>query len=265
MGVVKTYKRGRNLFNPDSKTPFRLSRSRLENFISCPRCFYLDRRLGISQPSMPAFTLNSAVDQLLKTEFDSYRAKKETHPLMKKYGIDAVPFAHPMIDEWREAFKGISTHHKKTNLIIFGAIDDIWVNPRGEFYIVDYKATSTAGPITLETEYRQAYKRQMEIYQWLFRRQDFNVSDTGYFVYCNGDKSKAVFDGKLEFDVEIIAYQGSDDWVESVICDAHRCLMSDSIPEASEECEYCRYRMAASEIENVKQPKQDIQGELFSI
>ena len=29
-------------------------------------------------------------------------------------------------------------------------------------------------------------KRQMEIYQWLLRKNGFKVSDTGYFVYANG-------------------------------------------------------------------------------
>src|SRR3989338_7088146 len=182
--MAKLYKRTRNLFDPLSKTPFRLSRSRLENFLHCPRCFYLDRRLGIEQPGMPAFTLNSAVDELLKKEFDVYRRKQAPHPLMVSSGIDAVPFSHPKMDEWREVFKGIQHSNKPTNLIIQGAIDDIWVNPEGELFIVDYKSTSTNAVISLDTEYRQAYKRQMEIYQWLFRSEGFKVSDTGYFVYC---------------------------------------------------------------------------------
>ena len=31
-------------------------------------------------------------------------------------------------------------------------------------------------------------KRQMEVYQWLFRRENFPVSDLGYFLYVNGIK-----------------------------------------------------------------------------
>ncbi|MEK7077575.1 MAG: hypothetical protein AAB928_00560, partial [Patescibacteria group bacterium] len=63
-------RRSRNLFNPDSKTPFRLSRSKIDLFLNCPRCFYLDRRLGVAQPPGYPFALNSAVDKLLKKEFD---------------------------------------------------------------------------------------------------------------------------------------------------------------------------------------------------
>jgi len=241
-----SYVRSKKCFNPQSTTPFKLSRSRLESFINCPRCFYLDRRLGISQPSMPAFTLNSAVDQLLKAEFDIYRKKQETHPLMKDYGIDAVPFAHPMMDEWRENFKGIQFHDPKTNFIIFGAVDDIWVDKKGALYVVDYKSTSTSEPITLDTEYRQSYKRQIEIYQWLLRKQKFQVSTTGYFVYCNAKKDSPRFDLKLDFEAVILSYEGNAEWVDAVIQDAHQCLLSEQIPEPSSECEYCAYRESAS-------------------
>jgi hypothetical protein len=58
------------LFDPGSDKPFPLSRSKVELYLNCPRCFYLDRRLGIGRPSGPPFNLNSAVDALLKREFD---------------------------------------------------------------------------------------------------------------------------------------------------------------------------------------------------
>lgn len=242
----KRYQRTRNLFDPQAKTPFKLSRSRLEAFINCPRCFYLDRRLGIEPPGMPAFTLNSAVDALLKKEFDSYRIRKKPHPLMEEYKINAIPFSHPMIDEWRETFKGLQYHHRATNLIITGAIDDLWVTPSGELFVVDYKSTSSNEPITLDGPYKQAYKRQMEIYQWLLKKLEFKVSPMGYFVYCNADKSKGFFDGKLEFSVEIISYEGDCAWVEETVRGAHACLMSDQMPASPETCEYCHYRGAVS-------------------
>lgn len=160
---------------------------------------------------------------------------------MRQYGIDAVPFEHPDMDTWRENFVGVQYLHKSTNLLITGAVDDIWVNPKGELHIVDYKATSTLSEITLEAEYRQGYKRQMEIYQWLLRQNGFVVSDTGYFVYVNGKTDRAAFDGKLEFDVQILTYSGNDRWVEKAIMDAHTCLSSTVIPGPSAICEYCSY------------------------
>jgi len=77
--------------------------------------------------------------------------------------------------------------------------------------VVDYKATSSDVKPTLDAEYRQAYKRQMEIYQWLLRQNGFKVSDTGYFVYANGRKDLDSFDNKLEFEVDLLSYEGNDD------------------------------------------------------
>ncbi|MDO8743015.1 MAG: hypothetical protein Q7J30_00410, partial [Candidatus Azambacteria bacterium] len=76
-------KRSRNIFDPAAKAPFKLSRSKIDNFLACPRCFYLDRRLGVGQPPGFPFNLNKAVDTLLKKEFDIHRAAGNPHPLMK--------------------------------------------------------------------------------------------------------------------------------------------------------------------------------------
>jgi len=243
-------KRTYNLFNPLSQEPFRLSRSKIDLFLSCPRCFYLDRRLGVERPPGFPFTLNSAVDKLLKKEFDLNRAKGSSHPLMKEYGIAAVPFNHQEIDAWRDVRKGIWYFHEATNLIIMGAIDDVWIDKKGELLIVDYKATAKTGEINLDADWQEGYKRQVEIYQWLFRQNSFKVSDTAYFVYCNGLTDKQAFDKKIEFDVTIIPYQGSATWVEKAIISAHHALMGKMIPKAGADCDYCAYRQAAKSLES---------------
>ncbi|MDP3726684.1 MAG: PD-(D/E)XK nuclease family protein [bacterium] len=240
-------KRTRNLFNPLSKTAFKLSRSKIDLFLECPRCFYVDRRLGVGRPPGFPFTLNSAVDTLLKKEFDIHRARKETHPLIKSYGIDAIPFEHVDIEKWRDPFNGISHLHNPTNFFVFGAIDDVWVSPQGELYIVDYKATSKTDEVTLDAKWQDGYKRQMEIYRWLFEQNGFSVSKTGYFVYANALRDKKAFDGKLEFNVTVIPYTGSCEWVPDALKRAHECLMGSTVPQASSECDFCSYRNAAVE------------------
>lgn len=243
-------KRTRYLFDPKATQPFRLSRSKIDLFIGCPKCFYLDRRLGVGQPPGYPFSLNNAVDILLKKEFDIHRSKGTSHPLMKKYAIDAIPLAHEKIEEWRDSFKrGITFLHEKTNLLITGGVDDVWVDKNGKLIIVDYKATSKEGEVSLDADWQDAYKRQMEVYQWLFRQNGFEVSNTGYFVYANGITDKKAFDAKLEFDVKIIPYKGDDKWVEKVITDAHATLMSDKIPHSGPDCDFCNYREAAANIE----------------
>lgn len=197
-------------------------------------------------PGFP-FSLNSAVDTLLKKEFDIYRAKGSKHPLVEAYGLDAIPFANPKMDEWRDALRrGITYHHKESNFIVTGGVDDVWVNPEGELIIVDYKATSKDSEVNIDAKWQDGYKRQMEVYQWLFRKNNFRVSNTGYFVYCNGLSDKKAFDAKLEFSIKLIPYEGDDSWIETTLADIVATLKNiPPLPDA--DCDYCRYREAVKE------------------
>lgn len=214
----------------------------------CKKCFYLDRRLGVGQPPGFPFNLNSAVDKLLKKEFDIHRAKQSAHPLMSAYGLAAVPFEHKMMDEWRENFKGVQYRHEPTNFIITGAVDDLWKDGSGEIIVVDYKATSKTTAVNLDADWQDGYKRQMEIYQWLLRKNGLKVSDTGYFVYCNGKTDREAFDAKLEFDINLLPYTGDDSWIEGTLANIKECLDGD-MPEPTPDCDYCNYRQAVAEVE----------------
>lgn len=227
---------------------WRLSRSKIDLFKECPRCFYVDNKLGTARPPGFPFNLNSAVDALLKKEFDIHRAEKTPHPLMTENGIDAVPFDHPSMDIWRENFKGVQVKHEPTGFTVSGAVDDVWMHPNGQLIVVDYKATAKNGEVNLDADWQIGYKRQMEVYQWLLRRSGFDVSNTGYFVYVNGRTDVDTFDGKLEFDISILPYTGSDEWVEGTLADIKKTLDSEEIPDAAPDCDYCRYREAAGKI-----------------
>lgn len=235
-------KKTRNIYQPMSEKPYKLSRTGLELFTECRKCFYLDKRKGIGRPPSLPFNLNSAVDALLKKEFDQFRRLKKPHPLMVSNGVKAIPFSHPDLEKWRMNFTGIQFHHIKTNLLIFGAVDDLWVNDKGELIVVDYKSTAKDAEITsLDQDWHATYKRQLEVYQWLLRQNGFQVSPTCYWVYANGDKSAERFDATLKFRMTVIPYQGNDGWIENTIIQAKSCLDSEKIPESSPTCNYCTY------------------------
>jgi hypothetical protein len=119
----------------------------------------------------------------------------------------------------------------------------VWQHVGGELAVVDYRATAKAGGVTIDEEWQQGYKRQMEVYQWLFRRNGFRVSNTGFFVYCNGQDAES-FDERVMFAPKLIPYAGNDEWIEPTLLDLKRCLISDSPPPAPIDCEYCGYAEA---------------------
>lgn len=240
-------------YNPDRHADWnyggakwRLSRSKIDFFLECPRCFYLDNKLGTKRPSFPSFNLNIAVDELFKKEFDEFRKRKTPHPIMEKYGINAIPFEHKDLSTWRENFEGIQYTDTETGLVISGAVDDIWVTPHETLIIVDYKSTSKDGSITelSDSSWDQQYKRQLGVYKWLLEKNGFAVESTGYLVYANASKEEPNFDDKLIFETTLVAVETETDWIEPTLDAIKECLEADSYPDSGPNCEFCPYREA---------------------
>jgi CRISPR/Cas system-associated exonuclease Cas4 (RecB family) len=240
-------------YQPGQAAPFKVSRSKIEIFIQCPRCFWLDVRLKITRPSSPPFNINKAIDELFKKEFDRYRLAGQPHPIMTDNQIKAVPYQHEQLDKWRHNFTGVQALHEPTNLHVFGAIDDVWVNEAGELIVVDYKATAKQADVNIDSDWQISYKRQMEVYQWLLRQNGFKVSDTGYFVYTNARFDLDGFNDRVEFKTKLIPYTGSDAWVEPTLSKMKKCMDSDEMPPVGEaamggDCEFCTYARKRTEL-----------------
>ena len=249
--------RHRGIYKPEHPEPYEVSRSRIEAFINCPACFWLDRVKGVKFPGMPPFLLNSATDTLLKKDFNKFRELQKPHPFMERNGLGhLVPFQYEDFETWTKSLQlGLKTYHEKSNLIIGGGLDDVWHDPKtNELFIVDYKSTagkrtedlSKLEPINLRGRYKEGYKRQMEMYQWILRAimkekdKDYEVSNTGYFVYVNGDQhfENGMLDedpkkATMKFNVQLLEYNGDDSWVENTIKEISKCLKSSECPEHS--------------------------------
>lgn len=249
------YRQRSQPYQPGQKTPFKVSRSKIELFRQCPRCFWLDVRLKISRPSSPPFNINKAIDELFKKEFDAHRLAGTQHPLQIKFKVKAKPYNHDKLNEWRENFIGVYTLHEPTNLHVFGAVDDVWVNDDGELIVVDYKATAKDKPVTALGPvggWQDTYRRQMEVYQWLLRQNGFKVSNTGYFVYATGRQDLDGFYDKVEFETYVFAHQGDDSWVEDTLQRMKQTMEGD-MPEVGVaamggDCEFCTYARARTEL-----------------
>lgn len=254
------------LFDPQSTSPFVLSRAKIELFMDCPRCFYLDRRHGIARPPGFPFNLNSAVDELLKKEFDLYRLRQEPHPLMVEAGVHALPFQHTELDTWRSNFKGVRTLHPASGFEVHGAVDDVWQDvSTGELIVVDYKSTSKASEVNLDADWQDSYKRQMEIYQWLLRQKGHPVSDTGWFVYCNGIRDRERFDARLDFKISLLPYTGDAGWIEKTLQDIRSILSAAAPPNPSMSCDYCHYTKQVALLRSVDPAEEDGKEDAFVI
>lgn len=253
--------RHRGKYDPKRKEPYEISRSRVENFIRCPACFYMQQVEGIKFPDFPGFNINEATDVLLKKHFDRYRSDASTPPFFKTHDLEhLVPFQHENFDKWTQSLHfgaegRMHTVVEELNLKIGGGLDDVWQNiETKELHIVDYKSTSQKSPgrtITLDDPYKAAYKRQMDLYVWVLRRMDFEVSDIGYFLYVDGDRFTdrdflSDNEGLMVFKTTLIPYVVDTSWIGPSLKKIKKTLDKPARPEHSEHCQYGGFLKAAT-------------------
>lgn len=118
-----------------------------------------------------------------------------------------------------------------------------------------YKSAAKNGQVGIDADWQVSYKRQMEFYRWLLRRQGLAVARRGWFVCCNARRDLPAFDARLEFRISLIAYEGDDGWVEGTLREIRETLSAPEPPAPAEECEYCAYVVQAGEAGSV--PKTD--------
>ena len=223
----------------------KLSRTAIELFLQCPLCFYLTRVLDLKPPGMPSFSLNIAVDDLVKQSFETYRQKQEPHPLLIKNGLsNVVPFKHEMLPKWQDSLHGgLQLRHRDSHLILTGGVDDVWQDlTTNQLIVADAKATSRKSIIP--SEYLkgcyQSYGRQMDIYCYILSGLGFDVGPLAYFLVFNGVKNRD-FDNQLYFEDYLISYEWDASWVPAVVDEILDLLHSDTLPEPDPCCMNCAY------------------------
>jgi hypothetical protein len=223
-----------------SLTNRQLSRSKLDLFLECPRCFYAEVAENTPRVSGPPFSLNLAVDRLLKSEFDQHRAAGTPHPLFASVGLDAIPFSHVELEKWRANFTGVRWTDPESGWTLFGAVDDVWIAPDERLIVADYKATAKERDVTAADIY-PGYRKQLEVYQFLLGRQGFDVDRRGWLVYANGRGNLPKFDDALLFRMTMLPHDGDSSWVLPTFHAAVGLIEGGSRPEAATGCKWCQY------------------------
>ena len=260
-------------YTPNQTADFKISRGRFSNFLTCKRCFYLDRVMGLDPPGTPGWTLNETTDLLLKKEFDECRESQTPHRLFAPNGLGhVVPFDHPEMDNWRNSLhRGLMLIHKDTSIILTGGVDDIWQDTRTkQLIVVDYKSQAKNGLVDkqdyLDDPYHEGYKIQMNFYAYLLKGMGFDVHPTSYFLVCNAKRDDDGFHKRMNFDEYLVPYNWTIDGLEEQLDEMVALMNQHQIPEPNECCKNCAYSdqyAKAVHPEGLKEG-QSIQRSLFS-
>ena len=263
--------------NPDD---IWLSRSAFDDFKKCQRCFYLIRKRGFIAPGTPQFTMNSTTDKLLKKEFDLLRKDQKTHPILIEKKLNhIVPYknedtavniyGNPIIrsdtkipyekmEAWRSNFHGLQTRFKKTNFVLYGSVDDIWLDTKkNSLILVDYKSQANENEVSQETywdgDFKSGYQRQLNFYFYLLKQQNFKetISDDAYLLVVNARGLEEKFDNKLLFESKLIHTKVRDENLENEIQEMINVFNSDDVPDANKLCKNCAYARQRSVIDKL--------------
>ncbi len=265
------------IYKPNQKDDFPISRSKFEDFRKCPKCFYLNLVRGFMSPGCPQMTLNSLTDTLLKEEFDLCRKKGVSHRLLKKRKLHhIIPYKNDnfakdengnivkkyegkkneqsvkLLDAWRDTRKGVRRRFKNTNIILYGAIDDVWLNTKTkELIVADYKSSAKKEELTQETYfddgYKKSYQVQLDFYAYLLKGQkeindiDNDISKDAYFYTVNARGREKSFDSQILFDEKLIHYTINNDYLEDEIEKMIYTINSNKIPKSNQRCKNCAY------------------------
>ncbi len=221
--------------------PIQLSPNSLNLYLECPHCFWLEKRRGIRRPPPYPYALNTAVDTLLKQEFDSYRKEGKPHPLIAANNIQAKLFPNQdLLNQWRSNFSGIRFYDSELDATLFGAVDDILEFEGGKLAPMDYKSTGS----TVATVYDR-FQTQMDIYTYLLEKNGFSTPKKGYLAFYIVDKGNG-FGDRLPFRKELHEIETNPSEVPELFKEAVILLRGETPPPHSPDCKYGLWLKQAS-------------------
>lgn len=215
---------------------WKLSPSGLYGYEECKACFWLEHHHG-KAPGIPP-VLNMAMDSVLKSRYDGYRAKSELPPEIAgdlgPQGVKLFP-DQELLDQWRGSTKHLKVVNEEVGYELGGKLDEVLVEKDGRFIPTDFKSSGYEP----KPEKKNYYIPQLTAYGYMFTKHGIPASDRAiilhYFI-------KDVKDGslKVEFTTHIDPFKFDLKPFERKLEDIV-ALLNGPYPGDSPTCEDCAY------------------------
>lgn len=213
--------------------PYKFSPSSLSLLKECPRCFWLHFNKGIKRPDTIFPSLPSGMDKILKAHFDSFVGKERLPPELKDMNDEVALFDDTeLLAVWRNNFKGIQWTDEKRNLFR-GAVDNILQKGK-KLIVLDYK---TRG-YPLKEHTAKYYQDQLDIYNFLLRKNGYETEDYAYLLFYHPDKVNE--NGDFVFHTDLVRIEISVKNAERIFNEAVKVLEG-NMPEPSDNCQFCEW------------------------
>lgn len=167
----------------------RLSKSAIDKFVRCPRCFYLQYKHKLGQPDLISSKVWKGIERITQAHYERYRVARETPPnLLGMVPADAIPYqgGERKISLKDLRYWGHGLAFKVDGVLVTTALDDMlqWLCDEHagstRYNIIDYKSKSKA---TDEESTGELYANQADIFDLAANVNGYETDGRVFFDY----------------------------------------------------------------------------------
>ncbi len=167
----------------------RLSKSSIDKFINCPRCFWFQQRFKLGQPDMISSKVWKGVERLTIAHYESHRRAATTpENLVGQVPAGAIPIQLDSDGMKSMRYWGKGMPFQVDGITVTTALDDMLQIPDGSqpkgsrYAVIDYKSKSK---LTDEESTAQMYQTQADVFDLAANINGYPTDGTVYFDYCS--------------------------------------------------------------------------------
>lgn len=162
----------------------RLSKSQLDKFQDCPRCFWMKHRLKLGQPEGISSKVWKGVERVTIAHYALHR-KAATTPenLIGQVPEGAIPVQLSDDDMKALRYWGKGLQFKVDGVLVTTALDDMLqydVDGKKQYAVIDYKSKAK---LTDEEATADMYQNQADVFDLACNANNYPTDGTVYFDY----------------------------------------------------------------------------------
>jgi len=208
-----------------------LSATAIESMNRCPRCFWLEKHMGIRQPEGIVSRLANRFDIVIKKYFDLYRAGGDLPPLI--HGQVEGRLQYPFQEKY---WYRIPDSIGGGKYGFYGKLDECLVRSDGRYTPVDHK-TASSDPNTKELI--PAYQFQLNSYAFLLEHNGRPTTGIGHLIYFFPDHGEKLHDG-FPMQITVKTLKTDPSAVMPRLTAAIE-LLEGPMPQKNPGCNFCEY------------------------
>lgn len=223
----------------------RLSKSALEKFRACPKCFYLEKNASLKQPQGIRAGVPMGIDRVLKGHYDAHRELKTVPPEL----VGKIPGG--LYDGHRVSMKDLRNWRAGLTVVEDGselstALDDLLFDAAtGLYNMIDYKSKAKLTDVADTQKY---YQVQADCYDLALNANKYPTDGRCFFAYyapitVGQTIATQTNEGCLfpfTWHCQVIEIKANHANAKDLLKRAAACLAGKE-PAAGVDCEYCNF------------------------